>query len=232
MWEWNLGTGEVNWDGAMTSLLGIQGEPKPMGEAVAGTVHPDDLESVRSKLQAAAVPGGLFAGEFRIVRRPGCNVRWLAVHAQTTDGRPLRMYGVGYDITDRVQAERAFREGEKRLRLFIEHTPAALAVFGRDIRYLAVSHRWLRDYRLERPSLTGRSHYDVFADFSSRWRDAHVQALAGEVVRADEDQFDRADGSTQWLRWELIPWREETGDIGGLVMFTEDITHLKRAEGR
>ncbi len=58
----------------------------------------------------------------------------------------------------------------------------------------------------------------------------HRRCLAGAVERCDEDPFERADGSTQWLHWEVQPWRAADGTIGGVVFFSEVITERKRAE--
>lgn len=129
-------------------------------------------------------------------------------------------------------AEKSLAESEERLRLFIEHAPVALAMFDREMRYLSVSRRWLSGYNLDGRDLLGLSHYEVFPKIPEHWRQIHRRALAGEVVRAEEDSFTRAKGWLQWLRWEARPWRRANGEIGGIVIFSEDITERKASEKR
>ncbi len=134
------------------------------------------------------------------------------------------------DVTERRKIEAALKDSEERLQLFIQHAPAALAMFDRDMRYLAVSRRWISDYGLGETSLIGRSHYDVFPDIPERWKAIHRRALAGEIVQSSEDRFDRANGQVLWTQWEVRPWRKPSGDVAGIVIFTVDITERKRAE--
>lgn len=137
-----------------------------------------------------------------------------------------------HDITDIRRAEKALRENEERLRLFIEHAPAGLAMFDRDMRYLSVSRRWKRDYGLGDRDLTGMCHYEVFPEIGEAWKEAHRRGLAGEELRAEGDRFERADGSVQWIRWAIHPWYDSSGQVGGIVIFSEDITESKNAEKR
>jgi PAS domain S-box-containing protein len=131
---------------------------------------------------------------------------------------------------ERKRAEEALRESQEILRLFIEHAPAALAMFDREMRYLAVSNRWIVDYHLGDADIIGRSHYDVFPEIPERWKAVHHRALEGEILRADEDRFVRADGTVQWVWWEVRPWYAADGAIGGIVIFAEDITEWKLVE--
>ena len=112
----------------------------------------------------------------------------------------------------------------------MQYAPAALAMLDCDLRYLAVSQRWISDYRLEGQDLIGKSHYDVFPEISERWKLIHQRGLAGEVIRREEDRLVRQDGSEQWLQWEVRPWYTTGGKVGGIVFFTEDITGRKRGE--
>ena len=136
-------------------------------------------------------------------------------------------------VAARKEAEEtaaALRESEERLRLFIEYAPAGLAMFDREMRYLHCSRRWRDDYRLGDHDHLGISHYEIFPEISEEWREAHRRGLAGEVLRAEADRFVRADGTIQWVRWEIRPWRDATGNVGGIVIFAEDITDIKLAE--
>lgn len=118
----------------------------------------------------------------------------------------------------------ALIESEGRLRLFVEHAPAALAMFDREMRYQTASRRWRDDYGLGGRELTGHSHYAIFPEIGEAWKSIHRRALQGEVVRSESDPFVRANGTTLWLRWEVRPWRDARGAIGGIVIFSEDIT--------
>ncbi|MDE2132545.1 MAG: PAS domain S-box protein, partial [Betaproteobacteria bacterium] len=126
--------------------------------------------------------------------------------------------------------EQDLRESEHRLQLFIEHAPAALAMFDRQMRYLAVSNRWLQDYDLGGQNVIGRSHYEVFPEIPVRWKILHQRGLEGEVLYSDDDRLERSDGSRQRLRWEVRPWYANDGRVGGIVIFTEDITARKMTE--
>ena len=159
-------------------------------------------------------------------------IRWQIMPWRAADASVGGIVMFYEDITERKLAEAALSEGRNLLQLFIDRAPAALAMFDREMRYLAVSQRWLEEYSLVGQEIIGRCHYDVIPDIPERWKEAHRRGLAGETLRADDDRFERADGSAQWSRWEVVPWRAGDGTVGGITIFSEDITAHKATEER
>ncbi|HBE17112.1 MAG TPA: hypothetical protein DEG17_16870 [Cyanobacteria bacterium UBA11149] len=135
------------------------------------------------------------------------------------------------ELAERQQAELALQESEKKLRLFIKYAPASIVMFDREMCYLAASQRWVDEYQLHSiESIIGRSHYEVFPHLPERWKVNHQRGMAGFIDKCDEDLFIQADGSEVWLRWEIHPWYQSGGEVGGIMLFSEDITQRKLAE--
>lgn len=141
-------------------------------------------------------------------------------------GKCVRMFGTFQDIDDQKKAENELQNEKIRLAAFVEHAPAAVAMFDTDVRYLAVSKRWLEEYRIS-DTIIGRSHYEVFPNISEEWKAIHQRCLLGQVERCEEDKWtppgwDR----NQFLRWEVRPWYNHEGSVGGLMMYTQDISEI------
>jgi len=195
-------------------------------------IHPDDRARVRAAIDQAIRTKGKFELEHRVLRVDG-TLGWTfsrAIPLQDADGEIVEWFGAASDITGRKQAQAALAASELRLRLFVEHAPAAIAMYDRQMRFVAVSRRWLAEYRLGERNLIGLNHYEVFPQISDRWREIHRRCLAGAVEKCDEDPLPRADGSVDWLQWEVHPWRNENGEIGGIIIFSEQITERKQAQ--
>jgi PAS domain S-box-containing protein len=232
-WSWDMGSGAQRWSEAVYRIFGRDSDLPPVAyPEVRQYFSGDGWQRFSTAVEATRSRGVPYEIDADLVL-PGGDRRWIVARGEAVrdeHGRIVEMLGTIQDITERKQAEEARRESEERLHLFIQHAPAALAMFDRDMRYIAVSRRWLSDYSLGDRDVVGRSHYDIFPEIPDRWRAVHRRGLAGEVVEMEQDPFERADGSVQWLRWAVRPWHRADGGIGGIVIFTEDITARKQAE--
>jgi len=110
-------------------------------------------------------------------------------------------------------------------------TICKIAMFDRNMHYIAVNQSWVDTYQLGSiEAILGHSHYELFPNLPERLRQVYQQALLGTTIISHEDAFILADGSIQWAKWEVQPWFLNTGEVGGIVIFLEDITERKQAE--
>ncbi len=175
---------------------------------------------------------GKWAGELTAVRADGsfADVEVFGAAIRDRSGQPAFMVGTIHDITDRKRIESSLQSSEERLRRFIDQVPVGVAMLDRQMRYLACSRRWLSDARLEGRDITGESHYDLFPDVSPEIRDCHARCLSGEPAKFDRITLTHTDGSTQHLHCEMHPWFAAPDEIGGIVLFSEDVTERFVAE--
>ncbi len=144
-------------------------------------------------------------------------------------GKPSHIDGMFRNITERKLMLAQLVENQEQLTLFIEHSPVSLAMFDTEMKYIATSRRWILDYKLEDKQLYGKTQSEIFPEMNERLKDKYQRCLNGSIEKMEEDSFIKADGSKEWLRWEIHPWHKATGEIGGIIMFTEIITERKRA---
>jgi PAS domain S-box-containing protein len=235
-WHLDPATNQVTIDARFREIFELQGE-MVSNERMLARLHPQDRARVVSLASAAmnAADPQRFATDYRIVLDDG-RTKWVETRGITAfdgDGEAKRatsFVGTVADITDRKRTDVLLRLNEEQLRLFVEHAPAALAMFDHDMRYLWASQRWISDLRIADRYAVGRSHYELFPEIPERWKAFHRRGLQGEVISEDADPFERQDGTTQWLKWEIRPWRDAAGAIGGIVIFAEDVTERRKAE--
>jgi PAS domain S-box-containing protein len=233
VWDWDIVNNHLVWDDYMYELYGVKKENFAGAyEAWLDGIHPDDRKNNDEISQQAQRGEREYDPEFRVLW-PNGTVHWLKAYGHITrgaDGKPLRMIGVNYDITERKRTEEALRESEEKLRLFIEFAPASLAMFDREMIYQAVSQRWITDNHLEGQEILEKSHYVILPGITEEWKEVHRRGMTGEVVTCEEDKFVRLDGSIQWLKWEVRPWFKDDRTVRGIIIFFEDITEYKQVE--
>ncbi len=228
----------VFWNRSAQKVLGFT-EDEILGKNIHQFITPPEFRerSRKGMINFTQKGQGDIIGHLREVealRKDGsCFPAELNINAVQIENRWWAV-GVLRDISKRKTQEKALAVREAQMKMFIKYTPAAVAMFDREIQYLMASDRWYSDYGLKGQEIIGKSHYEIFPEIDEKpeWKAHHQRCLAGEVVKKDEDAFVRADGTTEWLRWEVHPWIDDSGETGGIIMFTEVITQRKRMEER
>jgi PAS domain S-box-containing protein len=234
-WAWHTADNRLEWSDEMYRIFGIEKESFTglLSDAINLAIHPDDRAAVEAANQLVTQEQSPIPMEYRVVWSDG-TVRTVWAEAGelvlNDKGQAEVLTGIVQDITERKQAEDQLQESERKLKLFVEYAPAAIAMFDRDMKYIAASRRFLADYNLKDENIIGRSHYEIFPEISERWKEIHRRCLAGAIEKEEEDPFPRMDGTLDWVRWEIHPWNDRSGEIGGIILFSEVITERKLAE--
>ncbi|KAF0226466.1 MAG: response regulator-like protein [Erysipelotrichaceae bacterium] len=139
-------------------------------------------------------------------------------------GRITGHFGTQQDITQRRQTESDLKQSHELMRTVIENDRGAVALFDQDMCYIYVSQRYLTLFKIEDPNIIGKSHYDVFPNLNHYYKQVHQRALAGQVERNDKDLFTHPDGSQIYIKWEVRPWTKNENQVGGIILYIEDIT--------
>ncbi|MBT34590.1 MAG: PAS domain-containing sensor histidine kinase [Thalassobius sp.] len=135
------------------------------------------------------------------------------------------------NITERKLTEQKLIKSEERMRYFVKNTPVSVAMTDTNLKYLLLSENWLREFECDlHEEMVGKKHNEVFPNHQSKWMEMYEKGLKGEIIRNENDLIINHDGSQEWLRWEVHPWKDDSGEIGGLIIFAEDITKRKIAE--
>lgn len=121
-WDWNIQTNEIKWSANLETVHGLDpGTFAGTFESFQKIVHPEDREKVQQAIANAVARCSNYDIEFRSIRSDG-SIQWTAGKGKVfcdEQNRPLRMLGIGMDVTERRRNEEVSR--------FLADASAALA---------------------------------------------------------------------------------------------------------
>ncbi len=167
VWDWNILRNELVWDDRMFALYGVKKEEFYAAyDTWLSRIHPDDRRRCDEAIQEALHKGKPYDIDFRI-RWPDSTVRVIKASGQVmldTDGIPLRMTGVNYDITDQKQAEEALGSSERLLNNILENIPSYVFATDRQHRFILLSNNLAQFYGKPKKDILGKTHHHVFPE--------------------------------------------------------------------
>ncbi|TQD27668.1 PAS domain S-box protein [Methanolobus vulcani] len=230
-WEFDVETNACSWTSEVYKIYGIETDSDISVERALEYYTPDSKKVIEKAFNDAINKAKPYDLELELIT-PNDKHKWIRVSCIPTlrNGKVVKVTGSFQDITNRKNAENKLLENEELMRLFIEHAPASLAMFDKDMRYISVSSHWLSDLGLEGQNLIGMPHYDVIPEINDEMKQLHQRALKGEIIIREEDYINLPNKTGQWVYWEARPWKTAEDNIGGIVIFAENITERKKTE--
>ncbi len=128
----------------------------------------------------------------------------------------------------RENALQALHRSRAQLAALVEQAPHGIAMFDREMNYLAASRRWVRQYAPGHDKVIGLNHYVLRPRLQEMWKEVHRRALAGETLGNDAEPWVDDEGREYLLDWVAQPWTDDTGAVGGLILSAEDVSEQRR----
>ncbi|MDR3536450.1 MAG: PAS domain S-box protein [Acetobacteraceae bacterium] len=258
-WDWDLRSGHIHWSSHMFALHGRTAADVPEDGIFAlwvQALHPEDRDRVMSETRRHGESVEPFTWEFRIVH-PGGKVRWLQSRGNVLadpDGRPARMLGVVFDITDRKRTEEALerrvaertqalrdtvaalqRSRERNSAIF-EHAPIDLAFLrvepdGR-FRCEDVNPAWIQSTGFSREQAVGAAAEEIFPpEHVALTLEKCRQAIAtgGKVEYEYTATFPVGDVTRRCF---LVPLHGPDGAVAQVLLTAVDLTETRRIEAQ
>ncbi|MBD3167941.1 MAG: PAS domain S-box protein [candidate division Zixibacteria bacterium] len=201
-----------------------------IGREVSYYLPPDFDPDTMSKHKSLWETGGnieteyFINGRIKILELSITPIDWRGEHA---------VIGLGKDITDRVEAERALRDSEERYRTIFDNSALGIFEYSIDGKIINVNQAYAELYGYESPAEVFEAIDDVgkhFYVFPEKRNEIIREVTEKRGVLIYENLYRRKDGSEFVGNLKLEAVRDETGNILYLFGFVEDITERRKFE--
>lgn len=232
-WTWNAADQKLEWSDKMYRLLSLSpGAVEPSTATFMSFVHPDDADVVPMANRSNLDHTKTYSAEYRITRADGL---MRVIHSNVevevdAHGQPVSMDGVDHDVTGRKRAEMAVPGSEARLRSFIDHSPSAISLKGKEGQITLINRNYGQLLGIPKAGVIGNTLADLFPpQFTTVATKGDKAVLeSGDVVTLDATL--PIDGLDHTMMVTKFPVRDGASNISGIGTISTDITDHKQAE--
>ncbi|HVX28619.1 MAG TPA: PAS domain-containing protein [Parafilimonas sp.] len=114
----------------------------------------------------------------------------------------------------------------EQYKIFVQQAPYAIAMLDEDLRFIKVSEKWIKDFNLSE-NIAGLKFSELLPQVNFYWQELFYSCLKGEVSKGEDLFFVQPNNKGMWLKWDIRAWYTLEKKIGGVLIFTEDITDAK-----
>ena len=238
-WDWHLLNHSMDWDERMHALFGLA--PSTFGgryEQFLEMIHAENRQQVAREFAQALERRAEYDGEFRVVWPTDGSVRTLRARSKVycdKQGKPVRVTGVSWDVSERSQMENALARERFLLKTLMDNLPDHIYFKDRESRFIAVNRAVAALFGLEDlAEVLGKTDADLFAPEHAQTalRDEQEILRTGQPLVNMEEKETWPDGHETWVSTTKLPLRDPNGHIIGTFGLSRDITEKKRAEGK
>ena len=235
IWDFDVVNNTLIWDDQMFALYGITREQfSGAYDAWQAGLHPDDRLQGDVEIQMALNGEKEFNTEFRVLWPDGRihTIRALAIVQRDSIGKPLRMIGTNWDITEQKTAEEELRRSEEKFRLLIENSHDIIYTITPTGIFTFVSPSWTAHLGHPVNEVEGRPFQQFVHPDDLPACMAFLQKTieTGQRQTGIEYRVRHADGTWRYHTSNAVPLKDKSGIVIAFEGSASDITERKKAD--
>ncbi|WP_375499041.1 PAS domain S-box protein [uncultured Nostoc sp.] len=242
-WRWKIPDNLVIVNAAFAHLFGVDSAKATTGlpiELFIQAMHEEDRPQVVAAINQAIETGEEYVSEYRIYTAVG-EERWVAARGRVeyaADGKAIAFPGALADITERKQAESAWRqisaELERQLRKFDAIASSVtdfIYTFDLSGRFTYINQPLLDLLQKKSAQALGKNFFDLDypTDLATRLQNQIQQVIETRQPLRDETPYTSAFG-TRAYEYIFVPLLDINGAVEAVAGVTRDITDRKQSE--
>ncbi|MEG3898013.1 MULTISPECIES: diguanylate cyclase domain-containing protein [unclassified Microcoleus] len=131
----------------------------------------------------------------------------------------------------RKQVEAEMRRQHQEQQIIFDAVPAMIWYKDTESRLLRINQAAAASRGLPADQLEGKSFYEIYPDEAEQYYLEDLEVINSGVPKQGKiELLPSVSGQKCWVRKDKIPYRDETGQVAGVIVFAIDITDLMRVE--
>ncbi len=234
LWDLDLKTNRVYYSPRWKSLIGYgENELVDHLDTWKSLIHKDDLELALAKMHDLAEGRSeKYRAEFRMRHKKGhyLDILSRAICVRDSNGEAVRMVGTHVDISERKRTEHALRKSEIFNRSLVEHLPQRIFLKDCNSVYVSCNANYAKDLGIRPEDIVGKDDYAFHPRELADLYRANDQRVMADFKPKDIEERYLVEGKERWIHTIKVPYRDEAGEVIGVMGIFEDITEHKQAE--
>ena len=233
VWELDISTGCFAVDDWILRLYGVERqEDPPTLRTWHDLLHPGDRQRAMNEMESAARGDSTFETDFRIIRPDNRerHLRAYGILVRDHEGKPVRLTGVTYDITEQKQAEAQLKHTLLEESAILDNASVGILLV-KDRTMVKVNKRMAEIFGYDMEHMLNQSTHMLYPsknEYEQLGREAYPIMAQGRAFITEWEMF-RKDGVLIWIRLFGTAIDPENLDAGS-IWVVEDISRFKALE--
>jgi len=230
-WELDLDTNELKWSEQTYDIFEIDKDEPMDYDQFLESIHPEDREYVDRKWHEA-----LETGNYDIKHRIVIDgkIKWVREKADIRfedKGEPVEAVGSVQDITEQKRTRDKLTQNKEELESILKSVPAMIWYKDTENNFIRVNRAAAEITGYKPEEMKGMSVEEVYPETAEDYYKDDLEVIeSGNPKLGIIEKMETRFGEEKWVITDKVPYKNEEGEIVGVIVLSVDITKRKEYE--